>query len=215
MSNKKHRPIVMNRNKTPGRTAMIFKKALIITAILAFVEVVILVVLHFKKTDKPVVKTQEKPKEIARQPAKDTSKVVVSHLPEPIPVKELVAQKDTTEIIKPLAKKTQPVVQKLKDSAVVKVTKPKESKSVKPVSEERMFEILNEVRMVKMQANNPAKCVSIRIVSSTNAENGSRIANYLRKNGYVISGREVVAGTQKGIQVDASGPCIKLAIGAL
>jgi hypothetical protein len=69
--------------------------------------------------------------------------------------------------------------------------------------------------MERLKANNTAKCISIQIVNSTNAENGSMIATYLRKNGYIISGREVVQGSQKGIHINAEGPCLTLAIGSL
>lgn len=227
MASKKHRPIVMNRNKKPGRTFTILKKVLSITAILAFIEIIILVVIHFKNTNRVVVNIEEKPKEIPKEipkqiPAEaliDTGKVVAVDLPKAIAENnhpDSTAEKDTVEIRKPVA--IQPVTAKknvLKDTAVIHEAKPKEIETVTQVSEEKMVQILNELRMEKMQANNPAKCVTIQIVNNSNAENGYKIANYLRQNGYVISGREVVRGTQKGIQIDAAGPCIKLAIGSL
>ncbi|MCW3109438.1 MAG: hypothetical protein JWQ09_3944 [Segetibacter sp.] len=226
MASKKHRPIVMNRNKRPGRTYKILKKAILITALLAFIEIIILVVIHFKNANKAVVKTQVKPKEMPKVAVSDTPKVaavIPSEVMSKNEQKDTVAKKDTTEIIKPPAEVIKPPVEKappkpkkpVKDTSVIPATMPKEVKIAKNVSSEEMFQILNDIRLEKSQANNPAKCISIQIIDNSNAENGFRIANYLRKNGYVISGREVIQGSQKGIQINATGPCIKLTVGDL
>lgn len=223
MPAKKHRPIVMNRNKRPGRTTSIIRKAILITAFLALVEVIILVVLHFKNAaEKPVVKVEEKQKQAQSSTSGKTAEKNAAGLRDVTGSKTVPAaqadpplKKDNVQIVKPEAAKTQQLVQKGPEDTVTKpIAKPKEVKQHK-VSDDKMFEILNQVKLEKLQANNTAKCVTIQIINSTNAENGFRIANYLRKNGYVISGREVVSGTQRGIQIDASGPCVKLAVGDL
>lgn len=218
MASKKYRPIVMNRNKRPGKTYTIIKRAILITAILACIEVIILVVIHFRNKNKPVANTRKNVQEVAkvvRDSLKPTvvneSKVIAENKQKPADT-----MKKTNEPIKPVAEKPEIPVQKdVEDTPDIQAIKPKEVKVVRTVSNEKMFQILNEVRLKKMVANNPSKCVSIQIINSDNAENGSRIATYFRNNGYVISGREVISGSQKGIQIDATGSCISLAIGSL
>lgn len=227
MPAKKHRPIVMNRNKRPGRTYKILKKAILITAVLAIIEIIILVVIHFTKANKAVVKTEEKPKEMPREMPKEEAKVAATDTPKMAVVKppeviaknkqkDSVPKKDTIQIIRPAVEKRKPkAVKPVKDTAAAEAESLSEIKVARKVSSDDMFRILNDIRMEKLQANNPAKCISIQIINSSNAENGSTIANYLRKNGYVISGREVISGNQDGVRINAEGPCIKLSIGNL
>lgn len=218
----------MNRNKTPGRTYTILKRVILITALLAFIEVIVLVVIHYKNSNKATAKKPEQAKEMPTAAASDTPKAAPVVQPKGIAEnkpKDTITKKDTVQIITPAAEKPvteKPVVAKapaerkiLRDTTALPPAKPKEIKVAKKVSSEQMFEILNEVRMEKLKVNNTAKCISIQIVNSANEENGSMIANYLRKNGYIISGREVIQGSQKGIEVNAEGPCVKLTIGTL
>jgi hypothetical protein len=104
---------------------------------------------------------------------------------------------------------------KAKDTTLMR--KPGLATAAKPntLSDEKMAEILNEVKLAQQNSNTTTKCVSVKIVNSSNAENGFKIANYLRKNGYIISGREVIGGSQKGIQITTAGPCLKLTIGTM
>ncbi len=211
---------MMNPYRKESKTGMIVKRVILVTFVLAVIEVMILFVIHKRNTpetalNKPNENTGQLPTE-----KKDTFKglaknMVQSTLPQVIK-KDIVVKKDTTAATKPVSKTSSSVNQELQAvNAVSDENKRKDAKVVKPVDSNKMFQILNEVRLEKLQANNPTKCISIQIINNSNAENGFMIANYLRNNGYVISGREVVAGSQKGIQVDATGTCIKLSVGDL
>jgi hypothetical protein len=231
MGAKKNREIVMHRNKRQGRTAVILKNILLVTALLAIIEVVILVVLHNNKAKKATAKISEKPKQRSPQTIAEVKKDTTTNIPAtPLqvivttPPKDtiaknvapLIAKKDTPQIIKPVVEKLKIAKRKpLKDSAILPVAKPAEIKKASAVSDEQMAEILNDVRTQKNESNKPVNCISIQIIDDSNAENGNKIAGYLRKNGYIISGREVVKGTQKGVKMMSNGPCMKLAIGTL
>jgi predicted RecB family endonuclease len=217
MASRKYRPIVMNRNKKPARTYTVLQKMLLVIAVLVLVGVVILVVIHFKDWSKETVKTEEK--RVDTGALKETPTVAGDNFeksPERIKQAEPVAKKKSGTTKRTTQEITIPAIQKsVEDLSDAGVTPTKKVKEVKEVSNEKMLEILNELKMEKAYAPNSAKCVSIRIVSSSNAENGYKIAKFLRANGYVISGREVVKGNQDGIKITTVGPCIKLAIGTL
>ena len=227
----------MNRNKKPVRTYKILKRVIFITLLLALIEVVVLVVLHFKndiksianikkgkievrKIKEPVLaKTQKKIIEQIAVPIKDTQKIALS---QPLPSstvadnkpKDTIPKKTPPVVAKLLVEPTKPLIIKAAKDTLVK-TAAKETLISEPVSSEKMVQILNDVRGETQQVNNFTKCISIQIVDNSNVENASVIANYLRRNGYIISGREIVPGSRKGIQINAEGPCIKLTIGTL
>ena len=233
MGPNKHRPIVMNRNKKPGRTAKIVRRALVITAILAFIEIIILVVIHYKDTGNALVKTKDKPAEFELtkqqdiqqkkttigQGVKSNTSSVVLQPTKVLPENRSLAsttKKDTNYLKQNVAEQMITGSEKhLQDTAILPGSHRREIETVKKISDSEMFQILNDVRIEKMQANNWTKCVTIKIVNNSNAKNGSKIANYLRKNGYSISGREVINGTLRGIQINATGACIQLTIGTL
>jgi hypothetical protein len=227
---KKRRPIVMNSYKKPSRTRSIVRKAVLITAILAFIEVIILLVIHYRKPGDAAVSQKEEPQQTPPE-TKETPKPLAraAHVKDdPKP-----AQNNTLQRVKPATVAESPVKKVLKDTARLPAIKDKlvpkiaankvvkdsavaiDKSTAQPVTDDEMFNILNQIRLEKVQSNTSSNCVQVRIVNSSNAGNGSKIANYLRKNGYVISGREVVQGNQKGIEVKGGGPCIKLTIGTL
>jgi hypothetical protein len=216
MASRKYRPIVMNRNKKPAKTYTILKKVLLVTAILAFIEVVILVVIHFKNGSKETSKAGDKTDEITNQVAKDTfsvsnkklGKVVAESKPSQTGAKKdnIDKRKMNAENIQSAAKGSD------SDSSDLSFGT---TKKVEEVSEEKMVEILNEIRHEKTDDSNVARCVTIKIVNRSNARNGNKIARFLMKNGLIISGREVVKGTQNGIKIISTGPCVQLSIGAL
>jgi hypothetical protein len=214
MPSRKHRPIVMNRNKRPGRRYTGLKKVLSAAAILALIGIVILAVLHFNNAPKPVVNTGEKSTEVPGENTKEKIAEVVKNTAKPVSTKEpkIVTQSKQS----PVARKTKPVLsERSKDTTDVNETEPAEIETVEKVSDEQMSRILDDVRAEKTIANHAARCVAIRIVNRRNAENGFKIANYLRKNGFVISGREIIKGNEKGIHIEAAAPCIRLTVGNL
>lgn len=231
MGTKKHREIIMHRNQRPGRTTVILKNILLVTALLAIIEVIVLVVLHNNKAKKAAAKISQKTRQMPGQTIgevkKDTTvpirvapkKVIVTTTGKDTTAKTVepaIAKKDTPVIVEAVNEKVNIVKQKiLNDSGISSGTKPAEIKIASVVSDEKMVEILDDVTAYKNEANIAANCISIQIIDNSNAENGNKIANYLRKNGYVISGREVVKGRQQGIKIVSNGPCIKLAIGKL
>ena len=227
MASRKYRPIVMNRNRRPARTYGIFKRALSIFAIVAFIVVIVLAVIHYRKIGKAVVKTDAPTKQLVGEMKKKDSGFIVSgnqKEPEQIGIKEkgkaqqkdTVIEKVTAEIKNSAPEQTELTAKQVAiDTTSKKPLKPKEIELAKSVSEDKMFEILNQLKLKKLESDNVAKCVSIRIVNTSNAENGNMIAKFLRKNGYIISGREIVQGSQNGITIDAEGTCLRLVIGNL
>ncbi len=217
----------MNRNKRPVKRYSAIKTILSVIAIVAFVAIIMLVVHHFNNAPKsrmiavqkgkeapagePDAKVKEVIKDTVEPVAEDGSKTQIKTTPEQI------AANDTGKTIKTVVQKNKPIVKakRLEDTLSIQSLTFEETEKAERVSDEQMAQILNDINTEKAQLSTASKCVTVRIVNSRNADNGFKIANYLRRNGFVISGREVVKGTQKGIQIDAAGPCIKLVIGNL
>ncbi len=78
-----------------------------------------------------------------------------------------------------------------------------------------MAQYLNEINNQKRSLNSATKCVQIRKTMQSNVKNAFAMAAYLKTKGFVISGRETISGTQKGILIDATGSCVKVTIGNL
>lgn len=83
------------------------------------------------------------------------------------------------------------------------------------LSGEEMTQLLMDINAAKAKLNNQTKCIQIRKTQTSNIDNGFEIATFLKQKGYVISGREVVNASIKGILIDAGASCIKLTIGNL
>ncbi|GEO08554.1 hypothetical protein [Segetibacter aerophilus] len=190
-----------------------------VTAILAFIEVIILVVMHFKNGNKEAAKVEEKTNDVTGEAEKDTFRVADKNVPTIVPENKpaaVAAKKNSINKRKISVENIQTLTSRpKKDSTVLSVATAERTVEVKEVSDEKMLEILTEIRQEKTESGIAVKCVSIQIVNRINADNGHKIAKFLRENGYVISGREVVKGTQNGIKLTSVGPCLKLSIGAL
>lgn len=85
----------------------------------------------------------------------------------------------------------------------------------KQLTEEMMAEILNDVKREKEKFNSKSNCVQVIKTASSNIQNAFLLADFLRKQGYIISGRETIRSTSSGINIDAKNSCIKVIMGTL
>jgi hypothetical protein len=246
----------------PRSLSKIIKAAVLITAMLAVIEIVIIYfMMSDKKPEKKAVvarKTEEVSKPINTEPVKDTVKLkpaaqipkIEQQVQEPVVQQPaarpaVIQQVPKQEVVKATVPKPKVTVDTIKKAAPVKkpeaTRKPVEHPKKQPVdivkavdkkekpaapemevapktkqlSEEEMGDILTRVNAEKARANSKANCVQVLKSSSGNVENWVEVVNYLKRHGYVISGREVVPGNVKGLHINASGSCIKLTIGVL
>lgn len=84
----------------------------------------------------------------------------------------------------------------------------------KNLSFKQMDDILNSIMNEKAKRNAKTNCIQIFKTSISNVA-GFNIADFLQGKGFIIAGRRILPGQQKGIKVDASGSCISLIIGSL
>lgn len=138
------------------------------------------------------------------------------------PAKVVVA---TPPITKPPVASTQasvakPVAEKKNADTVKKKLQPPPAEAVKAIAQrelthQEMVQLLNDINAKRASLNNQTKCIQIRKTQASNIDNGFEIATFLKQNGFIISGREVVSSNNTGISIDASESCIKLTIGTL
>ena len=95
----------------------------------------------------------------------------------------------------------------------------RDTSKVKPVEKEltqlKMQSILENVRTQKIKFNITSNCIQIRKTNSSNVKNAFKIAEYLKKNGFIIGGRLTVDGNVQGVKVKMDANCIELTIGTL
>lgn len=76
-----------------------------------------------------------------------------------------------------------------------------------------MNSVLRNISSEKARLNNKSNCVQIRKTVTSNVENAFKLAEFLSRSGYIISGRETVSGTIDKIKIDAGEGCIKVTVG--
>ena len=132
--------------------------------------------------------------------------------------KPAISVKKDSVVLKPIVAKPIAVV---KPIVVVKDTIKaiRDTSKVKPVEKEltqlKMQSILENVRKQKIKFNITSNCIQIRKTSSSNVKNAFKIAEYLKKNGFIIGGRLTVDGNVQGVKVKMDANCIELTIGTL
>ncbi len=83
------------------------------------------------------------------------------------------------------------------------------------LSNEKMLQVIKKIGAEKKRTVNQLNCVQIRKTSNSNVTNAFKIAELLKSRGYIISGRIVIPGNQKGIKITTQSGCIQLTIGKL
>lgn len=81
------------------------------------------------------------------------------------------------------------------------------------LSPQEMSKIINEIKREKTRTHNSSNCIQVCKTRNSNVENAFDIARLLGQEGFIIAGRETVRGDNEGVQIDASGSCIRIVIG--
>jgi len=204
----------------------IIKIAAIITGALALIEVIIIVFItpsnhaEARHTQKNVVKPKQeaaqvqKPADTPKAAAAPVAKRVVEFIAptptvKPTPTEKLTAKKvDSTPLKHPIKSTKTDTTPK---APPVKTDKTPE----RLLSQQSMVQLLNNIKLEKTKANNSSNCVQIRKTSSSNVSNAFEVADFLKKHGYIISGRMTTGSTQKGIAINAVGSCLTVTIGSM
>jgi hypothetical protein len=204
------------------------QRALMVTAIIALVEIPV-VYFYASSKNKPVSSSsaaakEEKPAEV-KQDAPQSP--VVANAPASITsldtVTVAVTQPMKQPINAPITRDTSTiVVSKKRTDATTRnlvVNKIDTAQVLQPtarqlLTDDRMTQIADALDARRLGANMTAKCVKIRKARTSNVTNPFAIADYLRKKGYIISGREDVSQTQQGFGIATNGDCLVVTIGS-
>jgi hypothetical protein len=210
---------ITRRQQKKQHLSNIIKKVLLVVGILAVLEVAFIYFFTYRKKDSKAVAevTQTTPENATPAPisVKEAPKVKVEQKPKAEARKEFTAV-DTVKTANPIAEATTGSYTSLVEPAEI-ITEPKPVvKNIrKKLSQQKMMEILNQIKLEKTNLNSLSNCVQIRKTNTSNVENAFEIAKFLNTKGYTISGRLTVPQNQKGIHVVVSGSCITLTIGTI
>ncbi len=199
------------------------KNALLITLLIAVVEVVIIYFVTSKGKEQRKIASTIKPIEprIQYKPIiVDTNKtILLDTIAVPTPdsqkaINHVVA--DTPKTIIPAIKDTIPKqkIAVIKEQKILTDTA-KIIPIAKQLSISKMQSIMESIRKQKSKLNISSNCVQIRKTNSSNVTNAFKIAEYLKQNGFIIGGRLTVGGNVKGYTVKVNESCIELTIGSL
>jgi hypothetical protein len=83
------------------------------------------------------------------------------------------------------------------------------------LSNEKMLQLIKRIGAEKKRTHNKLNCVQVRKTSNSNVTNAFKIAELLKARGYIISGRIIIPGNQKGMKITTQSGCIQLTIGKL
>jgi hypothetical protein len=219
------------------KLSKIIKTAAIITGILALLEVLIIFFVMGKDHKNPAsLKKPRKPQQVQQAASPDTNKaplnnnLVIAEVPEkeiktePVKPANAIIKVEVDTVAKNVqrlvAASAQPVKVKTTkkiDTArkkVAAIKKPDQTIAVE-LTEDEMAKYLNEINAEKTRLNNTTRCIQVRKTVTSNVQNAFKLADYLKSRGFVISGRETIGGKQKGVEVNATGSCIKVTIGSI
>jgi type IV secretory pathway VirB10-like protein len=224
-----HAPLNMNEKKHFS-VSKFLKRAAIVTLILAAIEIPF-IYFYFNKNEQPA----EKAEVVSSQTEPHTEQTLIKDLQPPterivvtdsqVNVTPIDTVKVQAIVSEPMVKKETPVEKKLdtiKPQAKKEVISEKKLVSEKAVATEKIdlsVEVMNKaverLNAQREKAGHVSKCVKIRQTASSNVNNGFKIAEQLRANGYIISGRETIQGVVKGITVQANKDCMVVTVGSL
>jgi len=83
----------------------------------------------------------------------------------------------------------------------------------KELHNDEMQSILNSLNEEGLKRNSLYKCVKLLKTKTSNISNWDELSVFLRQNGFIIAGREVVNKEVNGIEMDVTGECLLLTVG--
>jgi hypothetical protein len=195
------------------------QRALVVTAIVALVEIpVVYFYASSKNTPKSSRSAAAKEEKAAEVKNDAPQSPVVANAPTSVTTMDTVKAAVTQPMKQPI---NAPIT---KDSSTIAVSKKRKDTTTKNVvvgkidtekalqqtvkqllTDDRMELIAEALNTQRLSSNIAGKCVKIRKASNSNVTNPFAIADYLRKKGYIISGREEVAQSQQGFGVATNG----------
>lgn len=93
--------------------------------------------------------------------------------------------------------------------------KEENEKRGRQLSNQELNLILESIKSERSKNNYNTNCITVRKTKVSNIVSDLPITTFLQKNGFVISGRELVSENFKGYRVEFNGVCMKLIIGEL
>lgn len=232
------------RGKNKFNLKLFIKRALVITLVLALVEVLVIFFISRKNKNVAVAKTNEKP--LTKDTTKTTNESVSTgynsaqvadsgrSLHQSEAKSEELGQVSTASTAGSLAPKntTEPAVRNESPAAEQKAEEPvakstdtaagtaqksiiKKPKPPVTLSPQYINKIVNAVKAEKSKHADVSNCVQVRKASGSNVDNAFKIAEYLKSNGFIISGRMTIPSNQKGIRINTSGSCISVTVGSI
>ncbi|WP_207495696.1 hypothetical protein [Aridibaculum aurantiacum] len=218
----------MNSRKNTFSVAKFLKIAAVVTLIIAAIEIPIIYFYFSKKNDTDTAgiaaTTIATAKVDTLQSKFEQQKTVVTEAPaQDIKPQQQVEVSATnapvTSAPLPVVAEVKPALQPVKADTAKPASKAEQpvEKPVKKVqlTEERMQQVLSQLNAQREKSALAGKCVKIRQTANSNVQDGFKIAGFLKSNGYIISGRETVSKTIKGIAVTAGADCMAVTIGSL
>ncbi|MDQ6814598.1 MAG: J domain-containing protein [Bacteroidota bacterium] len=78
---------------------------------------------------------------------------------------------------------------------------------------QELLDILQLISTVKLRNNFTSNCITIKKAKNSNVDSNFKIATFLQKHGFIISGRETTSTVLHEYKVDFNGVCLNLTIG--
>lgn len=159
---------------------------------------------------KPIQPFVKKPENVIEKPVEIPTEQVTDKIPESI-VKYIEKEKPKPFKEKPVAAPAPPVVE-AKDDPSTRFQTSGENRTLNQIElDEVMTKLDDEIFRTKSKSN----CIRLVIMKYGNNEIAvSQIESYLRKERYVISGKETTLQNLKGARANATGRCIVMTIGS-
>ncbi|MDB5192841.1 MAG: hypothetical protein JWQ96_2404 [Segetibacter sp.] len=214
----------MNKKPQQFNLSRLIKRAILVTLVLALIEVVIIYfIMSNEKKDAGISNVEQKQAQkqqaVIEDPRKRTPNVATAEtpiatieVPKPVPVEAaapVIITDSVAKVVVPEKKK-----EEAKKVEVKKTPPPSLEKVVEiTLGQQEFGDILDKVNAAK--GSKDTKCIQIRKSKNSNVKNAFDVGNYLKTKGYVISGREITSTSSTGLSVDAKGACIKLTIGKM
>jgi hypothetical protein len=85
--------------------------------------------------------------------------------------------------------------------------------NIKTLTHQEMNDFLTTLIREEIRLNATSHCIQIRKAENSNVTNAFKLASFLQMRGYVISGRQTVKASVKGIAIQPNGGCISVTIG--
>lgn len=189
-----------------------FKRAIVITSLLAFIEVLIFTFLYYKQNNTPFFSTTSESSFIKSTdfPTQKHSGDLKNNETENNignSVTDTIHIKDSTGNQSTLSTTTQ-------ESKIIDSTENTDNK-LKLLSAANVQMILKKIRAQKRGSRQFNNCIQIRKSSNCNISNAFKIATLLQTKGYIITGRLTYPEPYYGISVTANSGCLQLTIGKI